>query len=106
MTWYCPACQENTSIQGRMGGCAWCDGPLVTLEDAVLPRITNDQVRLLHELYMRGSSLPEIGEQVWEQFGFKNANSAQASIYDRFKRLGLETRSPSQTRKARQAIAS
>lgn len=64
-------------------------------------RMTNKQILAAHVIYTRrGLSLRQLGELLWQQFGYANAESCAWQIRRGFKNLGLPVRDPIEASRA------
>lgn len=64
-------------------------------------RITDEGFLLAHQLYAGSdASTHDIAEQVWEDFGYASVNCCQEILRLGFRRLGLERRGHSESKKA------
>lgn len=87
---FCPTCCERT-ITGPDRRCLWCDSK-IRVRRPSRRRISDDQVRAAHRLYMRPLSLPELGELLWGRLGYGSPKSCEIALQTAFHALGLHVR--------------
>lgn len=69
------------------------DGKLRVRRRLGSAKLTSEQIRSCYRLYANGMSLYQIGELIWEKYGYSNARSAEICIRKAFYKDGYALRS-------------
>ncbi len=93
---WCPACAEESAID-RNRRCLWCGGETRAKRGGgkrpgVWGKLSDEHLRALHVAHMQGTSMRELGRQVWERMGYSSPQTAAMGIGTGWKRLSLPAR--------------
>jgi hypothetical protein len=94
---WCQGCREEVPM-GEGARCLWCDGRVWRRRysgaerSGPRPRLSDDQVRKLHQLHSSGITLAELGRRLAGISGHPNAIATEQAIRRGFSRLELPTR--------------